>query len=174
MLKLISILFCFLLIQPVNAQRKVSSYFSLQYNKTVSDITYGNNPSGIGLGLETFINTKSKFKPVADISVIVFLEDDKVQRLTGNGEPIEDVSGMINVLAGTAFKPNQKIFISFVAGPSFINEATLLAIEPSIGLYFPKSQRWIFKMSYLNIFNRDKQTKKDFGSMGLAIAIKLF
>jgi hypothetical protein len=168
------ILLCFFIVHLANAQLKISSYLSAQYNKTIYDITFGNNPSGVGLGIETIINSASKFKPAIEITADVYLENDKVLRMTTTGEEIEDVGGMINVFGGSVFNPNQKIFISFMLGPSFINGNTLLGIKPSLGFYFSEKQRWKARMSYINIFNRDKLNKKDFGNLSFAIALKLF
>ena len=175
MKKFISLLLCFIICHSIHAQRKVSSYLSLQYNKTLYDITWGNNPSGIGLGVETFFNTKSKFKPAIDITAHVYVEDDKVLRLDPNGNEILDVGAMINIFAGVAFHPTERAFFSLLAGPSFINGASF-GIKPSIGFYFNKSQKVMGKLSFINIFNRHTGTeiKKDFGTISFAIGFKLF
>ena len=94
--------------------------------------------------------------------------------MTTTGEEIESIGSMVNLFGGSVFNPNQNSSISFLAGPGFINGNTLLGIKPSFGFYFSKSQRWKGKMSYINIFKRDKQTKKDFGTLSFAIALKLF
>jgi hypothetical protein len=49
-----------------------------------------------------------------------------------------------------------------------------MGVKPSFGFYFSKNQRWTGKVSYINVFNRDKTTKEDFGSISLAIGLKLF
>ncbi len=157
------LLFFIIAFSTVNAQLKISSYLSVQYNKTIYDVTLGNNPSGVGLGIETVFNTRSKFKPAIEITGDVYLEDDKVFRMTTTGEELQSVEGVINFFAGSIFTSNEKSFISLMAGPSFINGNTLFGIKPSFGFYFSKSQRWKGKMSYVNIFNRDQQTKKDLG-----------
>lgn len=171
-------LFCFLLVQGfAQAQRKVSTYLLAEFNKTLYDYTIGNNPSGVGLALQTFLNNKSKFKPTIELSGDIYLEDDKVLRLNSDGSiPNEDndVPGMINLFAGSSFHPAQNIFLSFMAGPSFINGQTYLGIKPSFGFYFSKNQRWTGKISYINVFNRTKIVKEDFGSLSAAIGIKLF
>lgn len=43
-------------------QKKVTTYLLGQYNKTITDATLGNNPSGIGVGLETFLILKQSLK----------------------------------------------------------------------------------------------------------------
>ena len=176
MKKLIStFLFCFLLTQVfAQTQMKVTTYLLAQYNKTIYCATSGNNPSGIGLGLQTFFNNKTRFKPTIEITGDLYLEDDKVFRTDLNGTPLNDVPGMVNLFIGALFQPTQNFCLSFVAGPSFIGGQTLLGIKPSIEFYFSKNQRWTGKLSYINIFNQNKTTKENFGSISFAIGLKLF
>ena len=159
------------------SQKKLLTYLFTQYNNTLYDITKGNNPWGVGLGLQTFFNNWTKFKPTIELTGDIYLEDDKTLRLNTDGTVpanYNDVRGMINLFIGTSFHPTKNIYLSFVAGPSFISGQTMLGIKPSIGFYFSKSQKWTGKVSYINIFNRDKITKEDFGSLSLAIGLKLF
>jgi hypothetical protein len=171
-------LLCFLLTQTFGqTQRKVSTYLLTQYNNTIYDRTKGNNPWGIGLGLQSFFNNKTKFKPTIELTGDIYLEDDKVLRLNPDGSVptnYNDVRGMINLFFGTSFNPTRNIYFSVIAGPSFISGHTMIGIKPSFGFYFSKSQRWTGKISYINIFNRDKTTKEDFGSLCLAVGLKLF
>jgi len=155
-------------------QKKVSTYLSTQYNKTIYDQTIGNNPWGIGLGLQAFYNNKSKFKPTIELTGDVYLEGDKVYRTYVDGFPLSVVDGMINLFFGSSYHPTKSIYVSVVTGPSFVGGQTLLGIKPSFGFYFSKNQRWTGKFSYINIFNRGSRTKEDFGSVSLAIGVKLF
>ena len=174
----ITVLLAFVLTTSFSqSQRKVSVYLETQYNKTLKDYTIGNNPSGIGLGLQAYFNNKTKFKPTIELTGDLYLEDDKVFRSDPDGsfpENGNDVEGMVNLFAGTSFHPNQNVYISLLAGPSFIGEQTLFGIKPSFGFYFSKNRRWIGKVSYINIINRTKMVKEDFGSISLAIGFKLF
>ncbi len=170
-----TLLLCFILTQSFSqTQRKVSTYLQAQYNKTIYDRTIGNNPWGMGLGLQLFLNNNSKFKPTVDITADAYLENDKVFRTNSDGTEIVDIGGMVNVFAGVSFHPTNTIYLSLVAGPSFVSGQTLLGLKPSVGFYFSKNQRWTGKVSYINIFNRDKTTKEDFGSISLSIGVKLF
>lgn len=170
-------LLCFILTQTfAQTQRTISAYLLTQNNLTVYDYTLGNNPWGIGLGLQTFFNNSTRFKPTIEITGDVYLPSDKVLRLNPDGTiPTSDnsVCGMVNVFAGTSFHPTKSVYLSFVAGPSFINKAAL-GIKPSFGFYFSKSQKWTGKVSYINVFDRYKATKDDFGSLSVAIGLKLF
>ncbi|MBI3720149.1 MAG: hypothetical protein HY252_16340 [Sphingobacteriales bacterium] len=172
------LLCCFILTQSFGqTQRKASTYLLTQYNKTLNDYTIGNNPWGVGLGLQTFLNNKTKFKPTIELTGDIYLEDDKVFRSNPDGtfpENGNDVRGMVNLFVGSSFHPNQSIYLSLVAGPSFISGQTLVGIKPSFGFYFSKNQRWTGKVSYINIFNRTKIINEDFGSLSLAIGVKLF
>ena len=79
-------LFCFLLTQSfAQTQRKVSVYLLTQYNKTLHDYTINNNPWGIGLGLQAFLNNKTKFQPTIEITGDLYWESDKVLRLNPEG-----------------------------------------------------------------------------------------
>ena len=173
-----SILFIFIMAKVFSqSQRKVSAYLETQYNYTLYDYTANNNPWGIGLGLQGYFNNKTKFKPTIELTGDLYLEDDKVLRLNPDGsipESGSSIETMVNFFAGTSFHPNDHMYVSFVAGPSFIGEQTLLGIKPSFGFYFSKNQRWTGKVSYINIFKRAKIAQEDFGSVSLAVGFKLF
>jgi hypothetical protein len=168
-------LLCIILTQSFSqTQRKISTYVQAQYNKTIYDRTITNNPWGIGFGLQLYLNNSSKFKPTVDFTADAYLEDDKVLRLNPDATPIDDSRGMINFFGGTSFHPSNKIYASVVTGPSFIDGHTFLGLKPALGIYFSANQKWIGKISYINIFNRDETTKNDFGSISLSIGLKLF
>jgi hypothetical protein len=171
-------LLCLLLTQSFGqTQGKVSTSLLTQYNNTLYDYTIGNNPWGVGLGLQTFFNNKTKFKPTIELTGDIYLEDDKVFRSNPDGsfpENGNDVRGMVNLFVGSSFHPNQSIYLSLIAGPSFISGQTLVGIKPSFGFYFSKNQRWTGKVSYINVFNRTKIINEDFGTLSLAIGVKLF
>lgn len=173
---LVIFLCCFILARSFGQkQRKVSTYLLTQYNDTHYDYTIDNNPWGVGLGLQTFVNNKSKFKPTVELTGDIYLEDDKVLKLNPDGSvPQNDnsVRSMVNLFVGSSFHPTHNIYLSFVAGPSFIAGQTLLGIKPSVGFYF--SKKWTGKVSYINVFNRTEVAKEDFGSLSLAIGFRIF
>lgn len=155
-------------------QRKVSTYLQGQYTKTLYDATKGNNPWGIGLGLQLFLHNHSKLKPTIDFTADAYLEDDKVYRTNADGTEMATVDGMVNLFAGASFHPTKKIYMSLVTGPSFVSGQTLLGLKPSFGFYFSDNQRWAGKVSYINVFNREQRTKEDFGSVSLSLGVRLF
>src|SRR5258706_11900925 len=113
------LLCCFILTQSFGqTHRKISTYLLAEYNNTLYDYTIGNNPWGVGLGLQTFLNNKTKFKPTLEFTGDIYLEDNKVLKLNPDGSiPQNDntVGGMVNLFVGCSFHPTQNIYLSFVA-----------------------------------------------------------
>ena len=178
MKKLIAtVFFCLLLGSSFSqTQRKISAYFLTQYNRTVRDYTIGNNPWGIGFGLQAFFNNKTRIKPTAELTADAYLMDDKVLRLNPDGsspENYEDVRGMVNLFLGASYHPTNTVYLSLVAGPSVVGGQTLAGIKPSVGFYFSKEQKWTGKLSYINIFNRTVVAKEDFESISLILGLRL-
>lgn len=166
---------CFIVMQlAAQTERKLTTYLQVAYTNTIHDQTLGNNPWGIGLGLQTFFNTKTIFKPTIEITGDIYLADDKIFRTTNDGTPLNDVGSMVNIFAGTVINPVKNMYLSFVAGPSFVSGQTLLGIKPSIGFYFSNNHKWTGKFSYINIFNRGEIIKENFSSISVAIGTKLF
>jgi hypothetical protein len=155
-------------------QRMVSTYLTTQFNTTLYDITKADNPWAVGLGLQAFLNIAPKFKPSIELTGDAYLMNTKILRLDSNGNIIDGLEGMVNLFAGASYNPTKRIYFSLLAGPSLVSRETRLGIKPSIGFYFPRSQRWVAKVSYINIFDRNKATKKDFGSLSFAVGFKLF
>jgi hypothetical protein len=168
-------LFCFILTQVIGqTQRKVSVYLQAQFNQTLYDITVPNNPMGVGFGLQAYLNNSSKIRPTIDFTADAYGPDDKVQRLYPDGTPIDGIEGMVNLFAGASYQSTNRVYLSFVAGPSFIIGQTLLGIKPSVGVYFSRTQRLTAKVSYINIFNRDKRTNEDFGALSFSLGVRLY
>ena len=155
------------------SSKKFVGYLSAEYNKTLYDRTVGNNPWAVGLGLQTFFDNNRKVKATLDLTADTYLEDDKVLRLNDT-IPVADVGGMVNLFAGISYQPTKMMYISFVAGPSLISGETLFGLKPSLGFYFSQAQKCTFKLYFINVFNRDKPTKQDFGSLGCSFGVKLF
>ncbi|PVD50826.1 hypothetical protein DC498_17815 [Terrimonas sp.] len=154
-------------------QHNTSLHLSGQFNKTIYDETIGNNPWGIGLGLQCFFNNKAKFKPITDFTADAYLEDDKIYRINEDGSEKADIEGAINLFGGASYNLNKIIYVSLVAGPSLIGGKTFAGIKPSFGFYFSGSQRLTGRISYINVFNRTA-TKKDFGTICLSLGVRLF
>lgn len=161
---------------PVAAQtsRKVSLNLEAQYNNTIADITKGNNPWGAGLGLQLFYNNHSPFKLALEGTADAYLVDDKVLRLYPDGSSIPSIGGFVSLLAGVSYNPVKPVYLSFLAGPSIVVGHTLFGIKPSLGFYFSPKQKWSGKLSYINIFNREPKSGKDFSSFSVGVGVRLF
>jgi hypothetical protein len=172
---IILVLLCFSLTDIFSqTSKKVVGYLFGQYDKTLYDRTVPNNPWGMGLGLQSFFNNNSTLKVTADLTADAYLEDDKVLRTNSDSAAIADVGGVINLFAGISYHPEQLFYLSIVTGPSFVSSRILLGLKPSIGFYFSQNHKLTAKISYINIFNRDKTTQQDFGSLSFSIGTKIF
>ena len=182
MRKIYSTLFLLFSIFHLSAQkhRTVNIYLQAQQNWTLYDITLGNNPNGFGLGAQAFLNTKSKFKATMELTGDIYLMDDKVLRTREispgvwnyDNPGIPDVPGMLNLFAGTSWHPSKTFYMSVTVGPSFIRSKTYLGFKPALG-FLTKNQRWMGKVVFINIFNRDFPTQSDFGSVGISVGYRI-
>ena len=171
---LTTILFCFILTNVFGqTNRKSTLYFEGQYNQTLSDVTKGNNPWGMGLGLQMFFLQKSIIKPTIELTADAYLMDDKVYRMHLDGTPIGTVGGMINVFAGASVHPISNAYVSFVAGPSFVGGQTLLGLKPSLGFYFSSNKKVTGKISYINVLKREERARQNFTSVSFSLGVRL-
>jgi len=170
---LVLFFFCEMICSCCSAQKAFSLYLSPQYTHTISDITLGNNPWGMGIGLQAFLNNKSALNLALEITEDLYLEDDKVLRYsTSSGKPLESIDHVTNIFGGVSFRPIRQLSLSFNAGPSFVNGETLLGIKPSLNVYFPKNERWMARFSYIEIYNREEG--QNFTSYSLSLGIRIF
>lgn len=176
MQKLIStFLLCIIFTQAfAQKERKTSLYLQGQYNHTLSDVTKGNNPWGMGLGLQMFFQQASILRPTVDLTADAYLMDDKVYRAYSDGTAIGTVGGMVNIFAGASVHPIRNAYFSFVAGPSFVGTQTLLGLKPSLGFYFSNNQKLSAKISYMNVLKREVRAKQNFTSISFTLGVKLY
>lgn len=180
MRKIFMTLFLFFSIFQLAAQQRlVNVYLQVEQNLTLYDITQGNNPHGIGLGAQAFLNTKSRFKATMELTGDVYMYDDKVLRTRGNSpgvwnneDIIPDVPAMVNLFAGASWHPTKGFYMSVTIGPSFIGGNTYVGFKPAIGL-ITRNQRWMGKIVFINIFDRDFPTQSDFGTAGISIGYRI-
>jgi hypothetical protein len=168
------LLCCMFTFSFAQKQKIVSIYLSTQYNNTLYDVSKGNNPWAVGLGLQAFLNNPTKFKPTIELTGDAYLMNDKVLRFDSTGQEINSIEGMVNLFAGASYNPTKRFYFSLLGGPGFLGGQTCLGIKSTVGFYFPRSQKWVAKASYINIFNRGVSTKGNFGSLSFAIGFKLF
>lgn len=171
----ITLLLCFVIANCFSQlNNKISSYLLAQYIHTTHDVTIGNNPWGASLNATFLYKNKTKLFPVADLAAGTFLVDDKVARLDSSGTMIESIAFIGNAYIGIAFQPEKHVYVSFAAGPAFINGQALLGIKPSVGFYFSKKQRCTAAFSFATIYNRYKPASDDYNSVNIALGIRLF
>ena len=153
--------------------RKFSTFLSFQVNKTLNDRTITNNTAGFGFGLQTHMNTKTRIKPALEINADLF-GGTKVLYLTADDKPIDAKSGVIGIYAGPVFQLTESMFLSATIGTSIFNSKSYFGVRPSIILYPSKRKKWIAKVSYTDIFQRDHISNESFGYLSFALALKLF
>jgi hypothetical protein len=75
-------------------------YFSTQYDKTTNDVTYGNNSWGFGVGVQGFIDVKSKWEPLIDITEDIYFEHNKPSTYNRESKSLNRADNMANVFFG--------------------------------------------------------------------------
>ncbi len=140
--------------------RQTTPYVSFQYNKTLHDYTIGNNPWGIGIGVQVNFLDQRFLKPVMELTLDAYLEDDKVLRLYPGGSAANDVGGMINLFGGVAYEPWRRLYIAGTTGISLTAGQVLFGFKPSAGVYVSQ-RRGLLKFSYINLYHRGTVVKEN-------------
>jgi hypothetical protein len=154
--------------------RLLSGYVTFQYTHTLKDVTKGNNPWGMGTGLQIFFNINQWFRPAVDLTSDLYLENDKTLRVAANGEHFEQVTTISKILAGPSLQLGTYANVGFVAGAAFVNREALLAIKPSLTIFPTKRQTVFFKGSHITVFNRGNVIKENFVSWSVGVGLKVF
>ncbi len=168
------LLFCLLLGQANSQDRKISGWLQGQVSRTLYDHTLGNNPWGLGLGFQAFWPEGSKWRLTMDFTADFYPGGDKVLRLNPDESPRRELGAVANLFAGPSYHPNERIFMSLVAGESIIHNQTYFGIKPSFGYYFSDKQNCMGKISFVNIFDRGTDRREDFGSVTVSVGWRLF
>jgi hypothetical protein len=157
------------------AQKKkiISAFATLQFTKTTKDITLGNNPWGIGVGAEAFMNVSKVFKPVMEITGDLYLEDDKVGRMS-NDVMIPDVFAISKILGGISLQGGKYVNVAMVAGPAFLNKEVRWAVKPSVHLFLGDRERVFLKFALIRVYNRVKNFPDEFDSYSVGIGLKFY
>jgi hypothetical protein len=166
---------CFILMQVAGqVDRKISGWIQGQVSHTLYDQTRGNNPWGLGLGFQAFWPEGSKWRLTMDFTGDLYPGGDKVLRLNPDDSPREDIGAVANLFGGVSFHPNDRIFLSLVAGESMIRNQLYFGIKPSLSYFFSDNQNWFGKLSFTNIFDRGSNRRDDFGSLSISVSVRLF
>jgi hypothetical protein len=154
-------------------ERKSSAFLSIQANKTIADRTITNNAGGIGLGLQTALNTGTWVKPALEINADLFAGTKELY-IAANGDPIDAKSGVLRLYAGPMLQPTKRLFLTTTAGASIYHNEIHFGVRPSVGFYLSKNQRGVAKTSYTNVFQRDNISQESFRYLSFSLAVKLF
>ncbi|HEY0039761.1 MAG TPA: hypothetical protein VGB71_03810 [Flavisolibacter sp.] len=152
--------------------RRVSVFLSFQANTTLYDRTASNNSGGVGLGLQTTLNTKTFVRPTLEINGNIF-GGTKELYLTADGKPIYGKSGVLSIHGGPFIQLSDRFFFAATVGSHFYNDDVHFSARPSVGVYPTKGRKWTLKTSFTNVFQRDEISKESFGYLSFAIALKL-
>lgn len=172
---ILTALFPFLMASAIGqSSQKVSIFLNGQINTSIYSAGIRNGVTGPGFGLQTFINTKSKFKPMADLTVDILINSNTVY--FEQDERLVFAEGtMVNLFAGVSYHPNQRIFFSLAGGPTLYDgKRTILGTKGSFGFYFSKNQRWMGKFSAIYLFNQEPVTKDDLGLVSAGVGLRLY
>lgn len=154
-------------------QKKVSAYADFHVNATRYDRTLSNNAGGLGIGFQTFINIKSKFRPGIELNSDAF-GGTKELYMTPDGKPISGKSVTGNILIGSSYPITKRFYIHAAGGLSFFNSEVHFTVKPTIGFYFPATQLLVAKISLTHVFQRDEISNESFGFLNFAIGIRIF
>ena len=172
---IISLLLSFILIKTMGQSQKIISlYLSGQYHHTLYDRMKSENPLGFGLGSQLFFRNTARLKPMLDISAEAFPSISKVLFLNPDGTSIDNIGIVANLFAGVSYYPIRQVYVAFSAGPGIANGNILLGVRPSLGFYFSPKQKCMGRISFTNIFHRDRYTQQDLGLLSFSLGIKLF
>ena len=169
-----TVFFLFITLCCYSQARKVRVQLNAQFTQTLFDRTLGNNPWSVGVGLQGDLIHESKFNPTVDLTADIYLADNKVQVVNPDETSADDLGGVVNMFAGLSYSRKKKIYYALVFGPSFSNGDAYLGAKTSLAFYFTEAQRLSGKISFINIFNRDKYFHKDFGSVSFTLGYKLY
>lgn len=154
-------------------EKKVSSTLFAQANRTLYDRTTSNNRGGVGLGLQTNINTPTLAKPVVEVSADLFAGTKELY-VTEDDKPIDAKSGVFSIYAGALLHSSHRLFLSTTGGISLFNGKGHLGVRPSLGYHLSKNGRFAAKASFTHIFQRDAISNQSFGYGSFALGVKLF
>ena len=133
------------------SSKTISTYILGQYNKPFLEWRQSNNPWGLGLGAETFFMTNRKFQPTMDLAGNVFIRKAEFSQSFGSTEKAPDIRSNVSLLAGVSLHPIRRLYFSFVAGPTLVNNKVYFSTKPSLGFYIDKERKWTLKLSALAI-----------------------
>lgn len=154
-------------------ERKVSSTLFAQVDRTLYDRTVTNNAGGVGVGLQSSINTRTLVKPVVEVTADLFAGTKELY-VTEDDKPIDAKRDVLGIYAGALLQPSHRLFISTTGGISFFNGKGHFGVRPSVGYHLSKDGRFTAKAAFTHIFQRDAISNQPFGYGSFALGVKLF
>lgn len=154
-------------------ERKVSSTLFAQANRTLYDRTVTNNSGGIGFGLQTSINTRTLVKPVIEVTADLFAGTKELY-VTEDDQPIDAKSDVFSIYLGAMLQPSHRLFITTTGGIILFNGTGHFGVRPSLGYHLSKNGRFVGKVAFTHIFQRDAISNQTFGYGSFALGVKLF
>lgn len=174
MKKLLILTFCFSFTLTIFGQneKKLSFYIGLYRNWSIYDAKYSTNGNGIGLNIDSYLNTKSRIKAKLEVNGNMFNNYDLyIVDLEGHHTP--DKSGTACVFFGPAYNLSDKIEVSFNVGPCFIQSDLYLGLKPCVILYPGTKKIFKLELSLTNIFQPDAIGGGPFGFISFGIGVRL-
>lgn len=153
------------------SQKKLLTYFSLQYYKAVPDLTFRDNLPGMGISIQAYLQSAKKFRATIEFSGAVFLADDAVLR--PNNKNFIEVSFMSNVLIGSSYQVSKIFVLNLCGGSSFIEKKVYPTIKPTFGVFTTSKQKCFIGISYTNVFHHFPESGKNFKTLDLRVGFKL-
>lgn len=133
-------------------ERKVHYFLSLQGDKTLYDYELERNKGGGGLGLQLNFKTRTLVEPTLELNASSIGKGDEIFFLSGGSERYFTKTIISSTYLGIIFKITKQFEASATFGTSFYNEKAHFGVRPSL-LYYPsKSQSWVTKLSFTNVF----------------------
>jgi len=175
MKKLLILTFCFSFTLTVFGQneRKFSFYLGLYKNWSVYDAKYSQNNNGVGLNIDSYLNTKSKIKAKLEVNGNIFMSTEVyIVDIYGHSTP--NKNGTVCVFIGPAYDLSNKIELSFNAGPCFIQSDLHLGLKPCAILYPDKKKISKLELSLTNIFQPNAIGGGPFGFISFGIGVRLY
>lgn len=164
---------CFVL--SAHTQDKVSMNLLINHSRTTNDYYRVNNKWLIGAAARISYKNATKFSPLFELSGDrLIIGKDVMLRDPDPNIGSNPIRYVVNAFGGIEYRPIDIIYLSFLAGPSYINERFLMGIKPTAGIYFSKRQRWNASFSYTTIFNRTKVVNQHFETINFALGLRLF
>jgi hypothetical protein len=153
------------------SDHKISIYAKMEGNYILYDQAMGNG-MGFGTGVEIDINLESGLRMYLDLNCD-FFPTNALQTFV-NGVELEKKKTVPSVFIGTSYSVFRNFYISFEAGPTFINSDVYLAIKPGVSYFLDKKQRMSVSLSLSHIVEADHSDDGPFGYANLGLVFKVF